>query len=130
MLGLSGLKVALRLLDTLLVNGSPQGFFASNNGLRQGDPLSPFLFVIMVEVLGCNISKARGDGRWKGIGVARGEELVSHQQFSNDTLLLGESSPREARVMKYLLENYCLTLGQQVNWNKYEITFFNTSLDR
>lgn len=80
--------------SSILVNGSLHGFFSSTRGIRQGDPLSPFLFIIMAEALGHMITKNRMVGRWKGICIARGTEAIMHTQFADDTLLMGEASLR------------------------------------
>ena len=56
---------------SVLVNGSPQGFFEQEKGIRQGDPLSPFLFIIMAEVLGRLILKQKALGLWKGIRITK-----------------------------------------------------------
>ena len=86
----------------MLVNGSPQGFFELRKGIRQGDQLTPFIFIILVEVLGRLITERRVKGQWKGVKVARGVDPISHLQFVDDTFLTGEASEREARVMKKL----------------------------
>lgn len=111
---------------SILVNGSPQGFFETKKGLRQGDLISLFLFIIMVEALGRLISKKRSEGLWKGIKVAEGVESISHLQFVDDTLLMGEASLREARVIKNSLDKYSVIFGQCFNWHKSKILFFNT----
>lgn len=83
--------------------------------LRQGDPISPFLFIIMAEALGRMISKRREEGVWKGIRVAQGLRSISHLQFANDNLLLGEALLKETHVMKNTIEIYSSLLGQKVN---------------
>ena len=75
----------------VLVNGSPAGFFPSSKGLRQGDPLSPYLFVIGMEALSCLINRVVEGNDLSGsrIAVGRGEDLViSHLLYADDTLIL------------------------------------------
>jgi len=51
---------------SVLVNGKPCGFFRSSRGLRQGDPLSPFLFIIVIEALSKLISRTIEAGFLQG----------------------------------------------------------------
>lgn len=51
----------------VIVNGTPKGFFETSRGLRQGDPLSPFLFIIMAEELGKGILESKRLGKIVGI---------------------------------------------------------------
>ncbi|XP_059068658.1 uncharacterized protein LOC131859127 [Cryptomeria japonica] len=88
---------------SILLNGSPCGFFASSRGLRQGDPLSPFLFIILVEAYSRAISCARERGLWKGISIPRMSIPHTHCFFVDDTLLFGLAFMREAqsRLSRY-----------------------------
>lgn len=70
---------------SILVNGSPVGFFSSSRSLRQGDPLFPLLFLLVSEVLSKMIRKANGVFN-HGFGVGRGDVRVSHLQFADDTI--------------------------------------------
>lgn len=109
----------------VILNGSPQGFFESTKGIRQGDPLSPFLFIIMAKVLGHFISKKWEVGAWKGVQIAAGVNPITHLQFADDTFLAGDASAREGRVMKETLDIYEKASGQKVNWHKSKKNFFN-----
>ena len=74
----------------MLVNGSPAGFFQSSRGLRQGDPLSPPLFVIVMEALSRMFERARIGNFVSGFSVggnSRGQFEISHLLFADDTLI-------------------------------------------
>ena len=75
---------------SILINGSPCGFFESSKELRQGDPLSPLLLVLLMEALGRMLDKAIHDDHMSGFGVGNleGRSLaVSHLLFADDTLI-------------------------------------------
>ena len=80
----------------VLINGTPAGFFNSSRGLRQGDPLSPYLFVIGMEALSRLIFRAVREGGYLSgckIKEKSGDEvLVSHLLFADDTLVFCEAS--------------------------------------
>ena len=71
-----------------LVNGRPTNFFQASKGLQQGCPLSPFLYILMVDSLSRKLSAGKVDGIIPGISAA-GVEAINHALFTNDTLLLG-----------------------------------------
>lgn len=74
----------------MLINGSPTGFFHSSRDLRQGDPLSPLLFVIVMEGLGKMISALTHHGFVEGFSIGtpdRGIINISHLLFADDALV-------------------------------------------
>ena len=64
---------------SILVNGSPSELFLPSRGLRQGDPLSPFLFILMMEGLGRSIKHARVTGRISGLQLMENGQVLTHQ---------------------------------------------------
>ena len=92
---------------SMLVNGSPPGFFRSSKGLRQGDPLSPYLFVLGMEVLSRLISGGGGGGFRFG-GRTREGLVVSHLLFADDTILFCDTDLDQMAYLSWLL--MCLKL--------------------
>jgi hypothetical protein len=83
---------------SILINGCPSGFFASSRGLRQGDPLSPLLFVIVMEALSWLLDRAVQGGYFSGFTVGNhegNEVLVTHLLFADDTLLFCDADPHK-----------------------------------
>ena len=89
---------------SLLINGTPEGFFSTSKGIRQGDPISPFLFIIMAETLGRSIKFAQSQSKIQGIPVADNVENTTHQQFADDTILAGQSTTYETKNYKTILD--------------------------
>lgn len=75
----------------VLVHGSPCGFFSSCRGTRQGDPMSPFLFIIMTKGLSKAIKSTNLSGSRKGINIPHLFEPQSNYLFSDDTFLFGQA---------------------------------------
>eukprot|EP00253_Pinus_taeda_P033659 PITA_33659 len=110
---------------SVLINGIPSETFRPSRGIRQGDPLSPFLFIIAAEGLGCSIKQAQHQNRLRGI-VIHNTPAATHQQFVDDTMLYGHPSVQEARQLKTLLADFSEASGASINLSKSQIFFFNT----
>ena len=76
----------------ILVNGSAKGVIKASRGLRQGDPLSPFLFTLVVDVLSRMIFRAEERGLTEGFLVGRYRTKVSILQFADDTIFFSKAS--------------------------------------
>eukprot|EP00253_Pinus_taeda_P017519 PITA_17519 len=110
---------------SILINGIPTSTFRASRGIRQGDPLSPFLFIIMAEGLGRSIKNAIQTQELKGITLHQAS-TVSHQQFVDDNMIFGYSSVQEARTLNALLLLFSKASGTLINSVKSQIFFFNT----
>eukprot|EP00253_Pinus_taeda_P005752 PITA_05752 len=110
---------------SILVNGIPSRSFNPSRGICQGDPLSPFLFVLMAEGLGRHIKQALLSHQIKGLSV-HNSLATSHHQFVNDTMLFGYPSTQEAHRLKSLLHDFSEASGMHVNCSKSQIFFFHT----
>jgi hypothetical protein len=90
---------------SVLVNGSPAGFFSSSRGLRQGDPLSPLLFFIVMEALSKMITATVDRGFFSGFSVGSRPPAVnvSHLLFADDTFIFCEANPNQLRHLRVLL---------------------------
>ena len=105
------------------VNGMETESFLLTRGLRQGDPLSPYLFLLVAEGLSCLIKGAENRGELQGIRVCREAPAVSHLLFAEDSLILMEANKENAETLKGLLDRYCENSGQKVSESKCSISF-------
>ena len=112
---------------SVLLDGVPKGYVIPSRGLRQGDPLSPYLFFLCVEGLSALMRKTGSMGRLKGIKTSRVGPWVSHLFFADDNLLFGKASVVESREFMRILKLYEDSSGQQLNREKTAIFFsYNT----
>ncbi|KAA3451486.1 reverse transcriptase [Gossypium australe] len=111
---------------TVLINGSRGRSFNPSRGLRQGDPLSPFLFLICSEGLSTLMRTAKKNGLIRGARASRKGPEISHLLFAYDCMMFGEATEKGARVLKNLLNIYERCSGQCVNFGKSAI-FYSTN---
>lgn len=110
-------------LVSVLVNGSPTEEFRVGRGLRQGDPLSPFLFLIVAEGLNLMLKEVVGIGCYEGYKV--GDLSITHLQFADDTLLVGEKSSMNIWSIKAVLQLFQSISGLKVNFYKSRLIGVN-----
>ena len=72
---------------SILVNGEPKGMIHPSRGIQQGDPLSPFLFLLCTEGLHGLISKTTSQGDSRGYSLCRNDPRLTHLLFTDDGLL-------------------------------------------
>ena len=109
---------------SVLVNGSPADFFGSSRGLRQGDPLSPLLFLVMMEVFSRMVKRMEGVGLLSGFKAdgRRGRgECVSHLLFADDTILFCDVEVEQVLHVRLLLLCFQVVTGLKVNVAKSEL---------
>ncbi|XP_022019330.1 uncharacterized protein LOC110919364 [Helianthus annuus] len=76
--------------SSVLVNGSPTYTFRCEKGMRQGDPLSPFLFLVVMEALSCMINNAKEAEVIRGIPTPCNGSNISHLLYADDAIVMGE----------------------------------------
>ncbi|XP_062150081.1 uncharacterized protein LOC133858622 [Alnus glutinosa] len=90
----------------LLINGQPHGHIISSRGIRQGDPLSPYFFIICAEALTSMLNHSAGMGKFLGVPISRGGTRISHLLFADDSLLFMLASSRDWQHVKEILDIY------------------------
>ncbi|KAK3194099.1 hypothetical protein Dsin_025409 [Dipteronia sinensis] len=108
---------------TVLLNGRAACSVALSRGLRQGCPISPYLFLLCAEAFSCLISSSEENGRVLGLRCVRGSPLVSHLFFADDSILFCRANLDGGLQIRKILDIYERGSGQQVNLQKSQITF-------
>src|ERR1044072_328282 len=86
-----------------------------SRGLRQGDPLSPYLFVLCMERLAILIQDAVDLGRWLPVSIANAGPAISHLFFADDVLLFSKASFPQMHMIHKLLSDFCMASGLRIN---------------
>jgi hypothetical protein len=97
---------------SILINGSPYGLFCQERGLRQGDPLSPFLFILGTKVISRLLFRLESQDLLKGIKIAKNCSPISHLLFADNLILFAKATSSEANILILVLNCYCSWSGQ------------------
>ncbi|WMV31736.1 hypothetical protein MTR67_025121 [Solanum verrucosum] len=106
---------------SILINGAPSGFFSSERGLRQGDPLSPFLFILAMEGLNDMLRTAQTRGWIRGFNANMNNKqglAISHLQYVDDTLIFCDADNSQLKYLSVILILFEAISGLHINWGK------------
>ena len=112
---------------SILVNGEPKGLIHPSRGLRQGDPHSPFMFLLCTEGLHGLINKAASNGDITGFSLCKHGPKLTHLFFVDDSLLFCRANSTECSKVMDLLSVYEDVSGQKINRDKTAL-FFSKSV--
>ncbi|KAK6163122.1 hypothetical protein DH2020_002963 [Rehmannia glutinosa] len=108
---------------SFLLNGQQFGSLNPTRGIRQGDPLSPYLFILCSKVFSLILQDLQATGAIHGIAVNRNAPTISHLFFADDTLLFGHATVHEATTLQFAIGLYERASGQRINREKSGILF-------
>ena len=108
---------------SVLLNGVPSRTIKPSRGLRQGDSLSPYLFLLCAMGLQGLLHKAESDGTIRGVSICRNGPRVSHLFFADDSVLFYRAKEFECQEILHILSVYERGSGQKINRDKTNIFF-------
>jgi hypothetical protein len=112
---------------SLLITGALAKPLWPSRGIRQGDPLSPFLFILMMEGLSRTIKSATIAGEIASLKPFKNFPTSTHQQCVDDTLLHGTCTVMEVKSYQIILEEFGEASGAEINHSKSVVYLFNTN---
>eukprot|EP00253_Pinus_taeda_P012614 PITA_12614 len=112
----------------VIVNGLPSPFFQAQRGLRQGCPLSPLLFILVINTLSLHINRAVTEGHIKAVNICRQVHL-SHNLFVDDVLLFAMLCKRSWICYKAILDRFHRATGLFINKSKSILYHNDVELD-
>ena len=109
---------------SLLVNDESTGLIKPTRGIRQGDPLSPYIFILCMEALSTALFTASAQSKsGLGIKLSPGVERIPCLLFADDCLLFCKAETNSCTQLKTLLDTFCTQSGQFINLHKSSLTF-------
>ncbi|GJZ28090.1 RNA-directed DNA polymerase, eukaryota, reverse transcriptase zinc-binding domain protein [Tanacetum coccineum] len=106
---------------SILINGSPTSEFSIKRGLRQGDPLSPFLFILVMEGLHNAFEEAVGNGLITGVNIKNSTINVSHLFYADDVIITTDWNAKDMDNIIRVLHVFYLASGLKINIHKSNI---------
>ena len=105
----------------VLWNGKQLEWFSPSRGIRQGDAMSPYIFVLCMERLGHIIQSVVEEGKWKTIQFSCNGPKLSHLFFVDDLILFSKALVEQISIVKNCLDVFCAASRQRVNLQKSSI---------
>lgn len=103
---------------SVLINEQPKGFFKSSRGVKQGDPLSPTLFILAAEVLSRALNKLMEGKEFRRFGMPRSSPNINHLAFADDMIILCKTEIRTMMMVTNTLDRYEKVSGQKIKKEK------------
>ena len=108
---------------SILINGEPSPIIQPSRGIRQGDPLSPYLFLICSKGLHSLLQQATESNQIQGVSTCKKGPRLTHLFFADDSVIFCRASLVECHRLQGLLECYEKASGQQLNRSKTGLFF-------
>lgn len=109
----------------VLWNGEPTDTFTPSRGIRQGDPLSPYIFVLCMERLNQIIEESIIANKWQPIRASRNGPKLSNLCFADDIILFAEANIEQATIIHQCLQRFCSASGSKISYGKSRVYFSN-----
>ena len=113
---------------SVCINGKAFGNITPSRGLRQGEPLSPYLFLLCAEGFTALLAKVEAEGRIHGAAIRRSTLTISHLLFADDSLLFCRATYEEVRCISDILQLYAASSGQCINFEKSSVYFSSNTM--
>lgn len=121
------ISVIMRCVEAVsysfLVNGKPTKVVVPKRGLRQGDPISPYLFLLCVEGISELVMKKEREGALNGIRLCPGAPRIHHLLFADHSYIFAKATEEECRCLLSVLKSYEMASGQVVNLQKSSVVY-------
>ena len=111
------------------VNGVAYGSITPTRGLRQGDPISPYIFLLCTNAFSSLINNAALNQKITGVSICRGCPKITHLFFADDSLLFCKANGQECQYLIEVLQLYEAASGQKINADKSSVFFSNNTPD-
>ncbi|KAJ1696584.1 hypothetical protein LUZ63_005096 [Rhynchospora breviuscula] len=114
---------------SILINGKADGFITPKRGLRQGCALSPYLFILCMDIFTRMLVFHEQRGFIRGFKLAHAAPTLTSIMFADDLVIFGEASAQQALRVQEIINRFCLLSGQAVGCDKSRIWFSKNTLD-
>nr|GEX12039.1 RNA-directed DNA polymerase, eukaryota [Tanacetum cinerariifolium] len=114
---------------SIIINGSPTDEFQFHKGLKQGDPLSPLLFILVMESLHLSFCRVEEAGLFNGIQL-KSSITISHLFYADDAVFVGQWHEKNINTLVHVLECFFRVSGLRINMSKSKLMGLNVENDK